>query len=192
MKVSFRKSEKEIIADIRGGNSKVMESLYLQHRNEFVSWSVGKFGISEDDALDHFQDTMTIFFEGVMNSKITEIGSSLKTYLFGIGKNRIRQQFDAKNRGDKHEGGLTEHYQFLAEDEDASEAYEQARSQTSRLFESLGEACREILRLFYFEKRSMSEIATAMQHKNEAVTRTTKKRCLEKLRNEAKQPLTDG
>lgn len=192
MKVSFRKNEKEIIADIREGDSKAMENVYKKYRSEFVNWSGGKYGISEDDARDHYQDTMTIFFEGVVNGKVTEIGSSLKTYLFGIGKNRIRQQFDAKSRGDKHEEGLAEHYQFLAEDEDASEAYEQARIHTSRLFELLGETCKEILRLFYFEKRSMSEIAKAMQHKNEAVTRTTKKRCLEKLRNEAKQPLADG
>ncbi|MEP1035623.1 sigma-70 family RNA polymerase sigma factor [Ekhidna sp.] len=192
MKVSFRKSEKEIIADIRRGNSASMESLYLQYRSEFVNWSVGKFGITEDDALDHYQDTMTIFFEKAMNGKVTEIGSSLKTYIFGIGKNRIRQQFDAKSRDEKHEEGLAEHYQFLANDEDASKAYELARNQTRELFDSLGETCRKILRLFYFEKKSMGEIANAMQYKSEAVTRTTKKRCLEKLRSQVKKPLSDG
>ncbi len=192
MKVSFRKSEKEIIVDIRGGDSKAMERLYLKYRKEFVSWSIGKFGISEDDALDHYQDTMTIFFEKVMNGKLVEIESTIKTYVFGIGKNRIRQKFDATSREEKHEVGLSEHYHFLATDQDASEAYELARSQTKELFESLGDSCKQILRLFYFEKRSMSEIADLMNHKSEAVSRTTKKRCLEKLRSKINKPLADG
>lgn len=191
MKVSFRRSEKEILDDIRGGNSKVMEKIYLQHRKEFVSWSVGKFNITENDALDHYQDTITIFYEKVMNGSIDEVGSTLKTYLFGIGKNRIRQQFDAESREGRHEGSLAEHYRFLAKDERLSEAYEEARGQTKMMFESLGEVCRAILKLFYFEKKSMREIADILGHKNEGVSRTTKKRCLEKLRIEVKNVETD-
>ncbi|MEO9482623.1 MAG: sigma-70 family RNA polymerase sigma factor [Ekhidna sp.] len=192
MKVSFRKSEKELLADIRGGNSRAMERLYLKYRKEFVNWSIGKFGISENDALDHYQDTITIFFEKVMNGSIEEVGSTLKTYLFGIGKNRVRQQFDIQNRDEKHEEGLTEHYRFLANDEDAAEAYAQARNETRKLFDGLGNACKEILKLFYFEKKSMSEIADILGHKSEGVSRTTKKRCLEKLRSEVNKPLADG
>jgi RNA polymerase sigma-70 factor (ECF subfamily) len=169
-----------------------MEDVYFKYRKEFVSWSQGKFGISEDDALDHYQDTLTIFFEKVLNGSISEIESSLKTYLFGIGKNRVRQQFDASSRKERHEEGLKEHYQFLAEDEDASVAYEESRSQTLEIFHSIGEGCKEILRLFYYEKKSMSEIADIMGHKSEGVSRTTKKRCLEKIRSQVKKPLANG
>ena len=169
-----------------------MERLYLQHRTEFVNWASGKFGISDEDALDHYQDTITIFFEKVMNGSIVEVGSTLKTYLFGIGKNRVRQQFDVYSKEEKHQAGVVEHYKFLAEHEDASEAYEEARTRTRTMFESLGKNCKEILKLFYFDKRSMSEIAEIMNHKSEAVSRTTKKRCLEKLRSESKKPLADG
>lgn len=169
-----------------------MEQVYLRYRNEFVKWSMARFRISEDDALDHYQDTVAVFFEKAINGSLGEIESSLKTFLFGIGKNKVKQQFDVNSRMEKHEAGLTEHYQFLASDDDASQIYEQARSQTKDLFSLLGDSCREILRLFYFEKRSMSEIARIMNHKSEAVSRTTKKRCLEKLRSESKKPLADG
>lgn len=192
MKVSFRKSDKQIIEDIRERNAQVMEQIYLRYRNEFVKWSMGRFGIGEDDALDHYQDTLTVFFEKAINGSLGEIESSLKTYLFGIGKNKVRQQFDIMSRKDKHEAGLTEHYQFLASSEDASEIYEHARSQTREMFSLLGDNCQQILKLFYFEKKSMSEIARIMQHKSESVSRTTKKRCLEKLRVETQKPLADG
>ena len=75
---------------------------------------------------------------------------------------------------------------------DASLFFEEAKKQTIRIFSAIGEGCKEILRLFYFEKRSMSEIAEIMGHKSEAVSRTTKKRCLEKIRSEVKEPLSDG
>ena len=192
MKVSFRKSEEDILERIREGSSKTMEEVYFLHRAEFVNWSKGKFGISEDEALDHYQDTLTIFFEKVLNGSIEKIDSSIKTFLFGIGKNRVMQQFDASSRFERHEEGLTEHYRFLAEDEGLSEAMESARSQTVELFSQIGDACKEILKLFYYEKRSMSEIADMMGHKSEGVSRTTKKRCLEKLRSQIKKPLTNG
>ena len=192
MKVSFRKSEEDVIASIQRGDSKSMEEAYLRYRKEFVKWSMGKFGISEDDALDHYQDTMTIFFEKVMNGTLFRIDSSLKTYLFGIGKNKVRQQFDKEHKIEKHGEGLVEHYRFLAEDGGAAEAYEEAKAQTKKMFAMLGDACKELLKLFYFDKRSMSEIAKMMNHKGEGVTRTTKKRCLEKLRSQATKPLSDG
>lgn len=192
MKVSFRKSDDDLLASIRNGDQKAMEQVYFKYRSEFVGWSRGKFGISEEDALDHYQDTLTIFFEKVINGSIDSIESSLKTYLFGIGKNRVRQQFDQESRVEKHESGLAEHYRFLAEDEDASAAFEDAQSQTQSLFETIGEACKEILKLFYYEKKSMSVIANIMGHKSEAVSRTTKKRCLEKIRSQVKKPLADA
>lgn len=170
----------------------MMEKVYLHYRKEFVNWSTGKFGIPESEALDHYQDTMTIFFEKVLNGDLKQLESSLKTYLFGIGKNKVRQQFDEQKRKERHEEGLAEHYHFMASDNGLSEEYELARSQTRKMFDGLGEACKQILRLFYYEKKSMSEIADLLGHKSEGVSRTTKKRCLEKLRTKVTKPLTDG
>lgn len=177
---------------IRKGDERVMEEVYFKYRDEFVGWSKTKFGIQEEDALDHYQETLTIFFEKVMNGSIQSIESSLKTYLFGIGKNKVKQRFDEEDKKDRHEPGVVEHYQFLAKEDESSVQYEEARSQTEELFHTIGEACKEILRLFYFEKRSMSEISLIMGHKSEAVSRTTKKRCLEKIRAKVNKPLTDG
>jgi len=66
-----------------------MEKLYVQYRKEFVGWSMKKYGIPKDEALDHYQDTMTIFFEKVISGSLEEVQSSIKTYVFGIGKNRM-------------------------------------------------------------------------------------------------------
>lgn len=190
--MSFYSSEKDVIDRIRQGDGQAMEKVYFRYRSEFVRWSRGKFGITEEDALDHYQDVLTIFFEKVMNGSISLLNSSLKTYLFGIGKNRVKQQFDSKMRISRHEEGLAEHYRFLAEDKGAELVYQEAKSQAKMVFDSLGKGCKEILRLFYFEKKSMSEIAKIMGHKSEGVSRTTKKRCLEKIRTKSKEPVPNG
>ncbi len=190
MRISFSRNKANLIERIRSGDNKAMETIYFEYRDEFVGWSTRKFSINEDDALDHYQDVLTIFFEKIMNGDFTELESSIKTFLFGIGKNKIRQQFDKQTRRSQHLDQMKEHYQFLGE-EDGANIFEKAYDVTMDALKSIGEPCLSILRLFYFEKKSMTEIAQTMGHKSEGVSRTTKKRCLEKIRNQVTQENDD-
>ncbi len=191
MRISFSKREHDLLERIRSGDEKAMERIYNEYRNEFIGWGVENHSISEQDALDHYQDTITIFFEKVMNGTLQEIESSVKTYLFGIGKNRILQQFQKENTRLRHEEGVHEHYRFLAEKE-LNDIYTSAIEKTAGMFSLLGEKCKEILKLFYFDKKSMTEIASVMNFKSEGVARTSKKRCLEKIREEMTKERNGG
>ncbi|MEP5611899.1 MAG: sigma-70 family RNA polymerase sigma factor [Cyclobacteriaceae bacterium] len=193
MKTIFFNREKELLSRIRSGDEKAMEGIYASNRSEFVNWSKEKYSISEEDALDHYQDTLTIFFEKVISGTLVELESTVKTYLFGIGKNRVRQQFEREGRRERHAGELVEHYQFLAKEEGMDEIFRSAKELATNMLETIGEPCKTILKLFYFDKKSMTEIAREMGHKNEGVTRTTKKRCIEKIRtNVLGKPHTNG
>ena len=66
-----------------------MEEVYTKFRKEFIQWSIGRFRITETDAIDHYQDAMMLFFEKAMAGNVTELQSGMKTFIFGIGKNRI-------------------------------------------------------------------------------------------------------
>lgn len=140
--------------------------------------------MGEETSLDHYQDAVTIFFEKVIKGEIVELNSSIKTYLFGIAKNRIKQGFQKELRKQNHAQSLAEHYRYLGGDERAQEVFEQSRSHMKAAYSKLGEGCKQLLQLFYFERKSMTEIAQIMGHKNEAVSRTSKKRCLEQIRKE--------
>jgi len=48
-------------------------------------------------------------------------------------------------------------------------------------------ACKKILILFYYENRSMKEIAEIMNLANDKVAKNKKNRCLNKLRSLAQQ-----
>ena len=188
MKINFIKGEKFLLEQVRSGDERAMEKIYFTYREEFIRWAVNKYNLTEENALDHYQESITIMFEKIINGTITNLDSSLKTYLFGIGKNRILQKFDKQAREEKHSSDLYEHYRFLAENEDAQKIYEKAKKTTKKVFDTIGEPCQTVLKLFYFEKKSMTEIAEELGYKNEGVARTTKKRCLEKIRDNFLNP----
>lgn len=192
MRVNFSRSENQMLEQVRSGNEKAMERIYNKYRSEFLVWSMDKYGVSKDDALDHYQDTVTIFFEKIMNGTLVEIESTVKTYLFGIGKNKIKQKFQKDSKVEDHFSGVTEHYQFLSTSPENESAFEDAKSIATIVFDQIGESCKQLLKYFYFEKKSMTEIAELMGHKSEGVSRTTKKRCLEKIREQLKNTNADG
>lgn len=192
MKLNFKRDNHRLIDRIRSGDEKEMERIYFKYRDEFVRWSISRFGIPEAEALDHYQDTLTIFFEKVMEGSLQSLESSIKTYLYGIGKNKLMQSYEQKKRQERHQGSVAEHYQFLATEEVNISFYAEAKQITEALFSQLGDKCQEILRLFYYEKKPMKEIAQIMGHNSEAVSRTTKKRCLEKIKSQLKTYSNDG
>ena len=49
--------------------------------------------------------------------------------------------------------------------------------------EKLGEPCKTLLELFYFNNMSMDEIASQLSYKNRATAKNLKYKCLGRLRN---------
>ena len=188
MKIIFSRGDTHLIEQVRSGDDAAMEKVYSKYRNEFVSWSMKKYSISENRALDYYQDAITILFEKAINNTLGSIQSSLKTYLFGIGKNLVRQDLDSLTMTERHGSNLAEHYFFLAHNDEVNEIYQKAKEVTKQVFHTIGEPCKSILTKFYFEKKSMTEIAMDLNYKSEAVARTSKKRCLEKIRENLLKP----
>ena len=50
------------------------------------------------------------------------------------------------------------------------------------LLQQMGNPCKAILEYFYYEKKSMQEIANALNFKNTNVAKTKKNKCLNRLR----------
>ena len=51
-----------------------------------------------------------------------------------------------------------------------------------RLVHSVGEPCSRVLTYFFYDVMSMREIAEAMNYKGSDVAKSTKKKCLEKVK----------
>ena len=61
------------------------------------------------------------------------------------------------------------------------QAEREAKQEMMKLVESLGEVCKKILVLFYYEGLSMKEILNSMDYENEQVVRNKKYKCLKQL-----------
>jgi RNA polymerase sigma-70 factor (ECF subfamily) len=83
----LRLTDQNIIEDIRNGGEVGLIQIYKQYRSEFLSWSNRNFNIGDEASADLFQDTIINLRKNIVKGNLTNLTSSLKTYLFAIGKN---------------------------------------------------------------------------------------------------------
>jgi DNA-directed RNA polymerase specialized sigma24 family protein len=88
----------EIIQKIRNGGQTELGLIYEEHRAEFLHWISKEYHCSTDDGKDIYQLTILIFYDNIKQGKLEHLVSSVKTYLFGIGKNIARENFRKEKR----------------------------------------------------------------------------------------------
>lgn len=175
-------SQKSVIEAIVDGDRQTMKTLYLSYKGEFCNWLKKKYLINQDAAIDVYQESFTIFFEKVKAGRLDDFNGDIKAYVFGIGKNKMMQQRDQAAKDHRHAIYLSEHLQFIAQDEVRSSVFENAAEISKNLMAQMGEPCKSILQAFYFYNLTMEQIAEKFSYKTEGVARTTKKRCMQKIK----------
>jgi len=173
-------SQDDLLTTIRTQGEGALAAVYENYRDEFLLWMVREFKISMDDSKDIYQLTILIFYDNVRTGKLQHLVSSVKTYLFGIGKNIARE----KQRKEKRfipidqEKWLKE---FLI-DEPTERLDDDLFSRAKVALEKLGQPCQRIVELFYFEKKNMTEISDTLGYKNPDTAKNQKCKCMARLR----------
>jgi RNA polymerase sigma factor (sigma-70 family) len=193
MKVEGKFSDQELIAAISGKKdpNEAILFLYQQYSRTTSSFMLN-YGASEQDADDVFQETVIAFIDIVQKGKF-RMESSIKTFLVSIARNIWRNELKRKQRSDYREK-LFESGREQSE-EDISELISEweKKKQLRDLVYQLGEPCRKLLMLFYYENLSMKEILAYLPYENEQVVRNKKYKCLQQLTEIMKQnPLIAG
>ncbi len=171
---------KVILDSIKNGEKAQLEALYKAHKQEFINWVSGKYGCTNEDAKDAFQFAIITLFENLRSNRITELKSSVKTYLFAVGKHKIlEQQKSAVRFTHKIKNELTDIGEIVQWDNDL---YEQSLLVIERCLNQLGEPCRSLLQLYYYHGLSMEEITGKMQYKNRFTSKNLKYKCINRLR----------
>ena len=174
-------TDDELVHLVRSGDVAGLSFVYEKHRKEFLSW-IRKFsGCSLEDAQEYYQATTIILYENIISSKITALQSSLKTYLFGIGKNLTYQHHRKQKRLERAKA------EYMIEAEVAGDTNQSLQTEhdlqlVSRCLALIGEPCRQLLDCFYFSKKSMEEISSSMGYKNPETAKNQKYKCMERLR----------
>jgi RNA polymerase sigma-70 factor (ECF subfamily) len=174
-------SDNDIISQIRSGGQKELGILYENYRSEFLHWISKEFKCSDDDSKDIYQLTILIFYENVKSGKLQHLVSSVKTYLFGIGKNVAKENIrkTKRNLPIDQQKWLKEYLIDDPEQVVEQDIFEIAKNALAQL----GGPCQQLLELFYYEKKSMDEITTMLHYRNSDSTKNQKYKCMSRLRH---------
>jgi len=135
---------------------------------------------SQQDAEDIFQEVVVNFIELVQKDKFRG-ESSVKTFLFSMTKNTWLNELKKRGRSDARE--LKYEKMKDKEEMDVSHliAEREAKKQVMDIVSQLGDTCKKILVMFYYENLSMNEILANLEYENEQVVRNKKYKCLKQL-----------
>jgi RNA polymerase sigma factor (sigma-70 family) len=193
MKVEGKFSDIELIAAISGKKDPNEAILFIyQEYSRTTSSFMINYGASEQDADDVFQETVIAFIDIVQKGKF-RMQSSIKTYLVSIARNIWRNEVKKRQRSDYREQQFESGREQTEEDISELISEWEKKKQLRDLVYELGEPCRKLLMLFYYENLSMKEILTYLPYENEQVVRNKKYKCLQQLTEIMKQnPLIAG
>jgi len=172
----------EMIRMIRTKNQRGLTLLYESYRPEFMSWIMKFTGCSGEDASEYYQAAVLIMYDNIHNGRLEDLRSSLKTYLFSIGKNLIWDHNRQQGRAEKVKAEYYLQMHMWNNNEREQSIEESNLNLVSRCFEQLGNPCHTLLDMFYYQRKSLEEITTELNYKNTDSAKNQKYKCLERLR----------
>ncbi|AUC16187.1 RNA polymerase subunit sigma [Tenacibaculum sp. SZ-18] len=164
--------------ELRNGNKNSLRKVYVNYRDDFLKYAF-TYNLSETDALDIYHDTIIAFNKSFAINKTVLEKSSVKTYLFGIGKNKIYNHFKKSKKivlvKDQKEDGY---------DSISIESVEPTMEQIalSKALNKISKSCRTLLQLFYLRNLSIEEILKVTDYKDANTVSSHKSRCMKKLK----------
>lgn len=170
--------DQQLIEDLKQKKLIVLDRIYLAYKEEFFLFA-RTFSVSEDDIADVYQETVISFYENITKGKLNQLTSSIKTYLFAIGKFKIYRQL--KNNKLSFVDDLVIH----SDEELKTFEVEVSKKRQKVLKEALynlGAKCKEVLELFYYEGLTLDEIQNFLKYSSKDVLKSQKSRCLKQLK----------
>lgn len=169
---------------------KLLREVYSNYRNEFLLWAMNNHSCTIEEAKDVFQQSVIIFYENINSGKLTHITTQLKTYIFGIGKNKI---LELMRRKQKMKSSYNDH---MLPDSDGlyyedGDKYEDKLKNVTSCLEKMGDPCKSILEQYYYHRKSMMEISETLDYKNSDTVKNLKYKCLQRLRQLLKKEFGD-
>jgi RNA polymerase sigma factor (sigma-70 family) len=158
--------------------------LYQDHSEAAKAFIMSKGG-TQQDADDIFQETIVSFIDSVQKKKFRQ-ESEIRTFLISISKNLWYNEIRKRARA-----GRREIIFEMDRDQPETEVietiqYREMKQQLNQMLQDLGESCRKILELFYYENLSMKDIVAHLHYENEQVVRNKKYKCLNQLTEKMK------
>ena len=177
-------SSSEIVTAIKANDNRVLKSLYASNFYKVEALVLKNSGTKEH-AKDIYQDAFLAVWKNVKLDKfVPQTEHSLHGYLYTIAKNKWMDYLRSKDYKKTTVSDQISNLNSTKMDVDIiddNDMKEQQLTKVMEAFKTLGEPCKSLLRQFYFDKKSMKDIAEHLKL-DAASTRNKKYRCMQKLR----------
>lgn len=181
--------DERLYAQIKAKQQSVINTLYRSYRSSFVAYALNlcwskQVKAPRDEILGIYNEAFAAMILNIQQDRLRlPLKSTLKTYLFAIGRNKCLRWID-KQMKDRHEfvdfaEEPTVDLSSLKLDFDPT-----LGEQVHQLLQQLNESCRELLTLIYLKGWHQEAIIDKMAIPSPEAYRKRKFDCLKKLRKQ--------
>lgn len=166
-----------LLAQLQKDDRQQWHSFFDEHRQPFAAFLI-KYGMVDADEADQmYQEALVLLHRNIREGRLSApLRSSLRTYLFGIGKNLCRKKGRSKLSFPDEVPDIPEN--------PIEEEHERHHCEVlvSQLLNKLGGMCQEFLTLVFIEEKEASEVCAAMDIPSQEAFRKRKFDCLKRMR----------
>ena len=172
-------SIENLVVLIKNNDSTVLQQLYGKNYVKVRSYVLKNNG-DEQQAKDIYQEAFLAMWRNIKDDKFAvDTKGNIGGYIFQIAKFKWLDYLRSKEF--RSTTFINRDIEFEEPQSDEDEAKRIKIKQIMNAVDQLGKKCQNLLKLFYFEKKSYKEIAKIVGM-DEASARNAKYRCQEKLR----------
>jgi len=171
--------EDDILSHFHTREGMEVSKLYDTYRSLFVKYAVKYFSTDLSVIEDIYQESFLTLYKNIINGKITTLKCSLSTYLFAIGKIKLLNYEKGKKK--YYEVDLNDHL-LKTEIETEGSDWNKKQEIVYQMVREMPDPCRRVLSLYYWNRKSMREIALEMNYKNEQIAKNRKHFCLKSFK----------
>ncbi len=175
----------QLIDAIKANDQVALKQFYVGNYSKIETMVLKNSGTIEH-AKDLYQESFIVVWNNLKSNTFEPKNeTALQGYLYQIAKNKWMDVLRSKTF--KKTNTLTDETLAVLKQESNDDLDEEdvlnSRVKTvMEAFKNLGQPCKQLLTNFYYEKRSLRDLASELQL-GEASVRNKKYRCMEKLRN---------
>lgn len=166
--------EEKILARLRQGDQEVLVELYHSNFSMVRNHVVKNNGVVED-AEDLLQDALVVLWQNVRKPGF-ELTSKISTYIMAICKNLWLKQLGKNSRMMGEEMIKPQAHSITPDNGQVMDL-----KKIHEALDELGDTCRNILVMFYFDGYDMDTIARSLQFNNADTAKAKKYQCFKKL-----------
>ena|GEM_PF-601142 len=172
-------TDSEIVKGIKIQDKNVLAYVYNKYRPMVIDYVTLNSGTVRE-AEDVLHDSVISVYRVMLKHEFS-LTSTFENYFLTICKNTWKLIARTKRKYELN-GSMEEHNEFSYEDQGLYNESDIIRNLIFEKFMLLSKTCQEILKLYYFERRRMKEIASIMNYKTDMVAVKKKFICLENLK----------